>query len=75
MTWLLTLLLLTLVSLAAHVSYKWRGEEREWQGPFYEDEWPIELPQPASPIRTLYRIFYYCLLLACLGLLVYFLTQ
>ena len=75
MAWLLILFLLALASLASHVSYRWRGEEREWQGPFYKDEWPMEVLQPASPIRTLGKCLYYCLLTTCLGLLAYLLTQ
>jgi hypothetical protein len=46
--WLYGLSMLLMTILSAHINYKWRGEKREWQGPFYEEEWPMEEPEPVS---------------------------
>ena len=73
MTWLLGLILLVLIAFSAHIQYKWRGEEREWQGPFNEDEWPDEELPPASPVQVFWTTLYYCVALAYLGLFAYLL--
>jgi len=75
MTWLLGLALLVLITLSAHVRYKWHGKKHEWRGPFYEDEWPDEEPAPASPVKVFWTTLYYCVVLACLGLFAYLLCH
>jgi hypothetical protein len=56
--WLFGLSMLLFIILSAHLNYEWRGEKREWQGPFYEDEWPMEEPEPVSLCKIVLQVVF-----------------